>query len=304
MALANMVLVIFLALKNTPLAFLTAYSYERLNCLHQVAGYTMFIQMVLHAAMYTAFFKRRGLLLVIFAQRGEIAAIVCGFAFLSVVFSALVVRRLWYEVFYVAHVVSWIVAVVAVGLHQPEFGKKTLIVTLIAASIWLLDRAIRGCRVLYHSINNEATLHPLPNGGTKIVLKKAPGRTEPGKHCFVWIPAIRKFETHPFTIHKSSPVEFTVKARDGFTRDLHKYAAAHPGVVVRASVDGPYGTFPDPMDFDKIVLIAGGGGATFTFGLAVNLLEKMDEDSHRDVVFIWSVREQGEFRTARVPAAS
>jgi predicted ferric reductase len=291
--MVNLVLVVFLALKNTPLAFLTAYSYERLNCLHHVVGYTVFAYMVIHGAVYTAFFNSQGRLLTIFAERGQIAAIVAGFAFLSVVFSAVFLRRLRYELFYVTHISSWIVAVVAVGFHQPEFANKTLIVILIAASIWFVDRIIRAGRVLYYSANNSATLHPLPDGGTKIVMKKVPGRAEPGKHCFVWIPAIRKFETHPFTIHRSSPVEFTVKARNGFTSDLHKYATAHPGATVRASIDGPYGTFPDPMDFDKIVLIAGGGGATFTFGLAINVLERMDEDKPKNVVFIWAVKRHG-----------
>jgi len=296
LSLANMVLVILLALKNTPLAFLTAYSYERLNCLHQIAGYTMFSQMVIHAAMYTSYFNSQGRLLSIYSQRGTIAGIVCGFGFLSVIFSAVFLRRVWYEIFYVVHVASWVVSVIAVGFHQPSIADKTLIVTLIAAVAWILDRIIRACRVLYYSANNEATLHPLPGGGTKIVLKKAPARAEPGKHCFVWIPAIRKFETHPFTIHRSDPVEFTVKARDGFTSDLHKYAAANPGVAVKASVDGPYGTFPDPMEFDKIVLIAGGGGATFTFGLAVNVLERMGEEDKKQIVFIWAVREHGKYQ--------
>jgi hypothetical protein len=38
---ALLVFVIFLSLKNTPLAILTAYSYEKLNFLHQVVGYSL-----------------------------------------------------------------------------------------------------------------------------------------------------------------------------------------------------------------------------------------------------------------------
>ncbi|KAK3994646.1 putative ferric reductase transmembrane component [Cladorrhinum sp. PSN332] len=290
-SLANLAFLVFLALKNTPLAFLTAYSYERLNCLHQIAGYTMFVQMLLHGAIYTAFFNSQGRLISQYAQKGEIAAIVAGFAFLGVVFSAMFLRRWWYELFYVVHICCWIVGIVTTGLHQPDLYKKIFIITVVSGCMWGVDRIIRISRVLYHSINNEATLHPLPNGGTKIVMKKVPARAEPGKHCFIWIPAIRKFETHPFTIHRGSPVEFTVKAQNGFTSDLHKYAVANPGTAVKASIDGPYGTFPDPMDFDKIVLIAGGGGATFTFGLAVNVLERMTEETHKSIVFIWTVRE-------------
>ncbi|KAH6842565.1 ferric reductase NAD binding domain-containing protein [Chaetomium sp. MPI-CAGE-AT-0009] len=290
LSLANMALLVFLALKNTPLAFLTAYSYERLNCLHQIAGCAMFIAMLLHGALYTAFFDSTGRLVSIYHTRSGIAAIVSGFAFLSVVFSALVLRRFWYELFYVTHVSSWIIAVIALSFHRPEIANKSLIVILLAVSMWFVDRVIRAGRILYYSANNGATLHPLPDGSTKIVMKKVPARAEPGKHCFIWIPAIRKFETHPFTIHGSSPVEFTVKARNGFTSDLYKHAVANPGAVVRASIDGPYGTFPNPMEFDKIVLIAGGGGATFTFGLAVNVLERMDEGSPKNIVFVWSVK--------------
>lgn len=296
LALANMALLIFLALKNTPLAFITAYSYERLNCLHQIAGYTMFVEMLLHASMYTAFFNQQGRLVTIFAEEENYAGIVAGFGFLSVVFVAVFLRSVWYEVFYVAHICFWIMGVVAVACHRPEFETKSIIVIILSAAMWFADRLIRAGRVLYYNANNEATLHPLPNGGTKIVMKKVPARAEPGKHCFIWLPAIRKFETHPFTIHRSSPVEFTVKACNGFTRDLHKYAVAHPGAAVKASIDGPYGTFPDPMEFDKIVLIAGGGGATFTFGLAVNVLERMNEETHKNIVFIWAVKAHGKLR--------
>ena len=38
---------VFLALKNTPLAILTAYSYERLNSLHRIAGYTTLVYTIL-----------------------------------------------------------------------------------------------------------------------------------------------------------------------------------------------------------------------------------------------------------------
>ncbi|KAK3935907.1 putative ferric reductase transmembrane component [Diplogelasinospora grovesii] len=293
MALSTMALLVFLALKNTPLAFLTAFSYERLNCLHQFAGYTMFFYMVLHAAFYTAFFNNQGRLVEMFGERDQIGGIISGFAFLIAVFSAKFLRSVRYELFYVLHVSGWVVGVIALGVHQPKFASKALIITLIAAGMWVGDRIIRWTRILYNRINNEATLYALPNGGTKIVMKKVPFRAEPGKHAFVWIPAVRKFETHPFTIHKSSPVEFTVKAENGFTRDLHEYAKEHNGASVAVSIDGPYGTFPDPMGYDKILLIAGGGGATFTFGLAVNVLERMTDETRKNIMFVWAVREHG-----------
>ncbi|KAK3503495.1 ferric reductase NAD binding domain-containing protein [Neurospora crassa] len=290
LALSNLGLVVFLALKNTPLAFLTAYSYERLNCLHRIAGYTMFIWMVLHASLYTTYFSEAGIIVTKFQDRSEIAAIVAGFSFLTVVLSATILRRIRYELFYVVHISSWILAIVALGIHRSDFAKKGIIIVLLAASMWVLDRLIRITRVLYYALNNEATLYPLPDGGTKVIFKKTPARAVAGKHCFIWIPAVRKFETHPFTIYKTNSIEFIIKAQEGFTRDLHQHALANPGISVRASLDGPYGTFPDPMDYDKIVLIAGGGGATFTFGLVANILERLHDEPHKNITFIWTVK--------------
>jgi len=293
MALGNLAFVVFLALKNTPLAILTAYSYERLNCLHRIAGYTVFLYIILHASLYTAYFNSTGKLVSMYSERKMIAAIVAGFSLLTGIFASTVLRRIKYEAFYVVHIGSFISLIVSIGFHQPDFGKG-LIVTLFIASMWFSDRLIRAGRLVLYSANNEATLYPLPNGGTKIVMKKVPALAQAGKHCFVWIPKIRKFETHPFTIHGTNPVEFTVQAHNGFTRDLHKYATENPGGKLKASVDGPYGTFPDPMEFDKILLIAGGGGATFTFGLAANILERMKDGNHKNIVFIWAVKKHGE----------
>lgn len=283
---------VFLSLKNTPLAFLTPYSYERLNRIHQVTGCIMFVFMVLHAAIYTYYFNSTGRLKDKYAERGEIAAIVAGFAFTTVAFSG-VFRRIWYELFKMIHIPCWIMGVVALGFHQPEWAKKVLIITIVAGAIWVLDVLLRLCKLGYNSINNEATLYPLPGGFTRVSVKKGPACAQPGKHCFLWIPAVRKFQLHPFTCHRASPMEFTIKAQDGFTRDLYKYATAHPGATVTVSFDGPYGTFPNPIKFDKIVLVAGGAGATFTIGLVENLLAKMNGESHNKVVFIWSVKEHG-----------
>lgn len=287
-----MCFVVFLALKNTPLAFLTAYSYERLNCLHQIAGCTTFVFLVAHAISYTVFFFNKGTPEIL-VEKEQIAAIISGFAFLSVTISALTIRRIWYELFYVVHICFFIVGIVCACFHQPDFGKKIVTILILTASMWFTDRIIRVGRALYYVPNNAATVHPLPNGGTKVVMKKVPTRAVPGKHFYVWIPAIRMFEMHPFTIVGTQPLEFIIKSHNGFTRDLHKFAAAHPGTTLTASVDGPYGTFPDPMGYDKIVLIAGGGGASFTFGLAVNLLERMKEGLNKEIVFIWTVKQHG-----------
>lgn len=293
---ANFVLVVFLALKNTPLALLSAYSYERLNSLHQIAGYTSFAYLVLHAAMYTNYFLDNGYK-VKFEESGLVSGITAGFGFLLVVASGMTVRFIWYEIFFVLHVSGFLMALVGAFYHQPSLEDGIVIMFSVIAGIWGIDRLIRGGRMLFRSFNNYATLEALPHGGTKIVVAKKPLGAKPGKHCYVWIPKVRAFESHPFTIVATEPMEFVVNAYNGFTRDLHKYAEANPGAKLRVSVDGPYGTFPDPMAFDKVVLIAGGSGATFTFGLAVNMLERMGPESTKNITFIWAVKKQGKLLT-------
>lgn len=298
MLVANFCIVVFLALKNTPLAVLSAYSYERLNGLHQIAGYTTFIYLILHASMYTSYFMSSGYSAILTTDAVK-AGIVAGFAFLGVAVSGAIIRKLWYEAFFVIHVTCFLVALIAAAKHQPGLAENGILIMLaVIAAIWGADRIVRGSRMVYYSLNNYATLEPLPNGATRIILTKKPHAAVPGKHCFVWIPAIRAFESHPFTIAATEPMEFVVNAYDGFTRDLHKRAAANPGVKLRVSVDGPYGTFPDPMAFDKVVLIAGGSGATFTFGLATSMLERMGPEAEKNIVMIWAVKKHGKSQLA------
>lgn len=87
------------------------------------------------------------------------------------------------------------------------------------------------------------------------------------------------------------PLEFVVSSHDGFTRDLHQYALKHPGATVKASVEGSYGTLPDTSEYDRVVLVAGGSGSTFTFGMALNMLKNVASTQlEKKITFIWMVK--------------
>lgn len=166
--------------------------------------------------------------------------------------------------------------------------------------MWTSDRILRTTRTFFYSFGTRATITPLPHGGTQVVLNWAPSRVIPGNHCFLWIPKIRLLETHPFTIVSSTPssLQLVIAAYDGFTSDLHQYAKKNPGVSLRASIDGPYGATPDlTKSADKIILIAGGSGASFTFGVALDMLKKLGTSTKTTIEFIWSVKEHGMSRS-------
>ncbi|KAI0146941.1 ferric reductase NAD binding domain-containing protein [Xylariaceae sp. FL1272] len=290
MAAANMVLVVFLALKNTPLAIFTTYSYERLNKLHQIAGYTTLLYTIMHGSIYAGYFVEEGKIEIL---REEIvtAGIVLGFAVFFTSLAGGILRHFKYELFYIIHLVLFGVIVVALGLHRPSFeAAKILVATVFLASLWFTDRLLRFGRLTYNGINNKVTVFPLPDGATRIIFQKPLHRARPGKHCYVWLPHIRAFQTHPFTIVSSEPLELVINSFSGFTKDLHRFAKENPGASLTASLEGPYGTLPDPMDYDKVVLLAGGSGATFTFGIAADMVERMTHDSEKQIDFIWATR--------------
>ncbi|KAF4458001.1 hypothetical protein F53441_155 [Fusarium austroafricanum] len=289
MAIANLLIVILLSLKNTPVVIFMTSSYERLNVLHRIAGYTTLIFAIVHSCSYAAVFGAQNFLQRLLV-REEIFGMAAMGSFLVLGLAGAVLRTWWYELFYYLHVTSWILAVIMAGLHQPEPSKKILYVVCAAAGIWVLERTVRFVRIIVNSTNNTVTLTPLPNGGTRVTLAKAPLGSASGKHGFLWIPSIRAVETHPFTIVATNPIEFVVAAYDGFTRTLHKFALENPGIKLKASVEGPYGNFPDTKGYDKVMLIAGGSGASFTVGAALDMLKRLDTDSEVDIEFIWMIR--------------
>jgi ferredoxin-NADP reductase len=88
-------------------------------------------------------------------------------------------------------------------------------------------------------------------------------------------------------------VEFVISARDGFTKDLFEAACEKPGRKVRAGLEGAYGHVPAIMGYERVVLFAGGSGATFTFALAVEWAKKQDVEAMKSLEFVWSVRTAG-----------
>lgn len=247
---------------------------------------------MLHAVVYIEAWHK-GNDLESLLETAQVVGIVAGFAMLIILATALLLRKLRYEVFYIVHIIMFMLIIVTVGLHRPDFARHTIIITIFTASIWFLDRLFRFSKVSFFSFGNTATITPLPHGGTRIVLRKSSSRAAAGSHAFLWIPAIRAAETHPFTIVSTKPLEFVIAAYDGFTRDLHAYALQYPGKALKASIDGPYGNVPDFTNFTKVVFIAGGSGASFTFGVAVDLIRKLGDSKKTAIEFIWTVREQG-----------
>jgi ferredoxin-NADP reductase len=264
-----------------------------LNILHQAAGYCTVLFALLHAVLYIitdANLESLSDLL----ELEQIMGIVAGLAMLSILTTTFFLRRVRYEAFYMVHIIMFMLVIIGVGMHRPDFGTKSIYIIIFSACIWFSDRLLRGTRILLNFVSNRATIYPLPQGGVRIVVRRTPWRTIPGMHVFLWIPKVRAIESHPFTVVSTNPLEVVISSQDGFTRDLYRLASKRPGAVLSASCDGPYGTLPNFANFDHVILVAGGSGATFTISVALNLIHKMPSDKAKPVVhFIWVIRHHG-----------
>jgi predicted ferric reductase len=251
---------------------------------------------------------------------GTIAADVAGIAMILILLTANgFVRRRHYEFFYIAHTILIIVSLITgkyyldtlpvgasiaadyslpVCYHTSKAARHSLYMALIATSIYTLDRALRFSRFLYYVPTNTATLTPLvASKATRVTLTRSMAHSAPGSHAFLYMPGIRACQTHPFTMVNRDPVEFVISARNGFTKDLFKAACEKPGRTMRTGLEGAYGCVPNIARYDRVVLFAGGSGATFTFALAVNWAKNQDAESKKSLDFIWSVRTAGKSMT-------
>ncbi|KAG5794068.1 hypothetical protein H9Q69_006898 [Fusarium xylarioides] len=290
MCAGNMALCVFFGLKNTPLGPLASVSHSQLNILHRVVGYTTVFLLALHALVYTIHFSRQGRLVQLL-KKEDIEGMGAGVAMLILLMG--VFRHRHYELFYASHIIGFMAVVLLTALHRPNWAKKIPTVMLIIFSMWTVDRLIRLTKLLCNLVNNSATFYPLHTRGTRIVLKK-PGMEDalPGSHCFLWVPRLRLFETHPFTIvsNDSSGLELVMKSHKGFTKAVGSFANQHLRTTLWASIDGPYGSLPDMNNYDKLILIAGGSGAAFTFGVLNRIMMQREMLAIQSIEFVWAVR--------------
>jgi predicted ferric reductase len=300
LAACNLVLAIFLGLKNTILSPIAGKSYDSINILHRACGYTTIALMILHSTNMVAYLYAKHATKYLNLP-GQYAAAVAGFSMLTIGFTAFhPIRRRFYELFYVAHIVLVLTILITlyIHLHQINWAAKTF--PVVGAAIWGADRLIRWGKWAYFSAGNSCTLVALPEGATKVIMKRdIAGR--PGSHAFLAIPRVRPFQTHPFTLASNKPATFVIAAHNGFTKALHKLAQKNPTKTYRAGIEGSYGHVPAVNSYDRAILVGGGSGATFTIALAMDWLSKQggkEAGPVHSLAFIWAIKHEG---TSKIP---
>ncbi|XP_018422903.1 PREDICTED: NADPH oxidase 5 [Nanorana parkeri] len=281
--------------------------------LHELVGYVVFVFTVVHTAAHVINFIKKSIypgsftfweyFLTLRPGIGWVygSASITGILLqllicLTLVCSSTFVRKGGhFEVFYWTHL-SYIWIWILLFLHTPKFWKWFLVPGLLFALEKLLGVAASRIGGLY-----IVEVNLLPSKVTHLVIKRPPSfQYKPGDYVYLNIPAIAKYEWHPFTISSAPEQADTlwlhIRSLGQWTNRLYEYfhlpeAARKPekktsrSVTMKLSqvdsidrevtnenhmlcnikcyIDGPYGT-PSRRIFtsDHTVLIGAGIGIT------------------------------------------
>ncbi|KAF2428793.1 hypothetical protein EJ08DRAFT_615065 [Tothia fuscella] len=311
-----------LAMKSpySPIQLLTRMSHEQLNIGHQILGRVIQTLLTLHAIFYLNFFVLVGLLAKRVKDRDVIIGLICISTFTVLGTAAAGLIRKWnYRVFYVTHVVgaSALLPLLFFHVHHVRpFVVECVVVLILNVVLRTLNtKSYTGTLSLIPGTNLIQFLIPL-SGTTR--------KWKAGQHVYLLPPSSlssklpAQLRKNPYTIaslpKKDGQLLLVARTLNGNTKSLAATARAAEmaeGSNNRTlSVEGPYGVsphFPDFSKYDRILLVAGGVGATFIIPLWRDILESRHNGGlfkDGDVRLIWSVRKLAETTWAFLPTKS
>lgn len=281
-------------------------SHEELNPYHRFLGRILIAFFFTHALMYLNFFIQSSLLANRIRDRDVSLGILAITMLLILGTTTLTkIRNYSYRAFFLLHVILSISLLPILYFHASHLR----IYILESAAIYvvlILQRNISSTFTL-------ATISDLPSSSLlSVSLQPRPPfklpKSIPGQHVYLSFPSsadapLNKLRLNPFTIAnlptKDGNMRLIIRPLSGTTNLLSKLAETHvrrqPIPII---IEGPYGSasyWPDLLKFhDRILLVAGGVGATFTLPIYRSLLRNLSRGSPTLISkfrSIWSVRE-------------
>jgi hypothetical protein len=235
-------------------------------------------------------------------------------------------RRWNYRVFYISHVVIAHLVLVTLYLHVTHirlYIMETMMVNMVHQVLrWSSVKTFSGTIKLLPGTNLVRIRIPLTSMNSALAWK-------PGQHVYLTRPSGKaasitdhltfRNQTNPFTV-ASIPVkdkELLLVARTitGNTKKLAELAKSlstgdsDEMSTIPLTLEGPYGAsahLPDFSGFDKILLVAGGVGATFILPIYRSIIEFGDANhaGGPQVRFIWAVKKLADTQWASFPSPS
>jgi NAD(P)H-flavin reductase len=294
----------------SPPAFLFRTSHEQLNPYHRFLGRIIYSFLVLHGVLYFNFFYHNGLISQKLGERITLVGIVALLMLTLLSTTAFArVRRWSYRVFFVCHLVIGFTILPLLFFHASHlryYVVEALLLFIIDLTARKLSTFSAFSRISSVPHTNLIRVD-VPVPASKLSYFSA----HAGQHVYLSLPPqsiskesaspIHDLLYNPFTISSTiaEPPSLTLVLRhlNGPTTNALSQLIALPKARPPINIEGPYGAtkhFPDLAKFDRVLLVAGGVGATFLLPIYQQLQANMQEYGTNKVQLIWSMRSAAE----------
>lgn len=202
-----------------------------------------------------------------------------------------ILRRWFFEFWYVPHVILAMGALVLALIH----GSTAVI---FAIAWWVIDLGARYILMTGYIYPKKASIRNLPGDIVELSFAKPEKfNYSPGQFVMIALPKIGFAAFHPFTV-SSSPhqdiVTIHAKVLGKWTRKLQKLAENE--TEVSFMMEGAYGSLNidvnDRERYKMVLLLSGGIGMTPMYSIGNDLLHQMMNEGRdiRSLRFVWSVK--------------
>lgn len=310
-AISQLPLQYLLALKSlNPIAYVLRSSHEDVNRYHRALGRIVYGLLIAHAILYLNYFVQVGVLLEKLTSSRAVITGIIGIWSMSLLYATAfnVIRDYSYRIFFITHLFVALLIPPLIWFHA-HTARIYLMEALIVFFADIIYRKI-------DTITTTASLESVPGTDlVKIVLsvplhKLDRFRKRPGSHVYLQVPGpsrpsqtplskdylVHEFLFNPFTVAdvdaESSSLTLVARHLSGPMTSTLRHLADAGSQPAFLSIEGPYGVsahFPHLTggSFDRILLVSGGIGATYT----VPLYRAIVADSpNAKVQLVWAVR--------------
>ena len=280
----------------SPIQYLTRMSHEELNPYHRLLGRIIVLLFACHAILYLNFYVQKGLLSKRIREWDVILGLIA-ISIASILFTTALarIRNYSYRLFFYMHVILSISLLPILYLHVSHL-RLYILETAAVFALLIIQRNISQATA-------PATISLL--AGTNLLSITIP-LTKPlrsksftaGQHIYIGFPSLlQKLRINPFTIannpckDSSTTIQLFARSLNGTTNIFKTFSSKfQPTPLI---LEGPYGSakyFPDfTQTYDRILLVAGGVGATFTLPLFCHLRDVGGE--YPEAKLVWTVRD-------------
>jgi len=292
----------------SPLAIAFGSSHEHLNAYHRISGRIIYCLLVLHATFYLNFFAQQGILQARLTQPVPFLGALSITLLTLLAFTSLASIRRWsYRVFFVFHLTITVSIMPILFFHAPPlrfYSMEALALFVVDIFLRKLDTVVAASKIT--SVEHTKLvqlLSPIPAS------KMGRFNIAPGQHVYLSIPpesvqskipllSIHQLLFNPFTVADVSPrrILLVLRTLNGPTTTTLKRLTKLPASDVGINIEGPYGAarrFPNfAAEFDRILLVAGGVGATFILPIYHRVTSGMGSEGFNAsrVELIWAMR--------------